>query len=377
MSRNRRIGTVRIALRLGGSVALLVLVSIPAGGAQAAPEPDTEARADGDNAGGAIPPPEQEPEAKPDDGKGSACSCQNDTGICVRYTSKGVSKNACVYLVNVFGPELADLQDKMSSEKEFIAAVRRKGSPESPNWCRFFQTTSDKSTESRISQDGIVMVRAFSQSGTRGPLNLQEISGLELKVGAMLSSLKPNGGTGQIATVSLAETLGKAQLGDAIALEVSSDESKPTVRYAWFRPRTGWVIDYEIAGFALAWPSWRFKGDPEVAVIPAALDVEYRYYQSKGSYYLFGTASIGLNFKLSDAKQDGADKSGDSFLKGVNGMIAAVSLNLNGLRIGFGTRWVFSESRLDPMIVLSLTEAVARGLGITGQIPSKIAGADN
>lgn len=29
------------------------------------------------------------------------------------------------------------------------------------------------------------------------------------------------------------------------------------------------------------------------------------------------------------------------------------------------------------MIVLSLTEAVARGLGITGQIPGKIAGADN
>lgn len=294
----------------------------------------------------------------------NSCSCLHDTAICISNDNVA----ACVYLLNVFRPDVQDFQRRDITEKELVDSVLRKPQRGGlPNYTRFLQVAPNRTAEERVSPAGAIVVRAYD-NGTA--LKISAIKNLELRLNGVTQELSPaDGATSTV--LFLDKPLEGARLGDKIEIDVLSDGRSRGKRYSWYRPMDGWAVDYSLIGLALSWPSWKLHGEPEISVVPAMIEYQYRHYAKDGRLYIFFGAGIGPNLVISNSQKDNGQNGGGN---GLNGLVAAATMDLNGFKIGLGTRWSWSESRLDPMITLSLTEAVARGLGITGSVPAKIIG---
>jgi hypothetical protein len=300
------------------------------------------------------------------------CSCAHESAVCVPYEQEGNSRAACVYMVNAFGPELRTLQLNDYDESQLVKAVLKPSAPGSPNRSRFFQVEPLQIEDERVSRDGVLLVRAFDD-GSKSAIPMKRLNGLKLKLGTDTFALESDGAGAKAKTLALEKPLEKAKLGDTVELELVTSDAKSFRRYSWYRPRTGWVVDYSVLGLAFAWPSWSFAGQPESSIVPAMIELEHRYYKRDGGIYWFTSLGIGPNLKLTSAEKDGVDRSSDAL---VNGLVGAITINLNGFQVGFGSRWDWGQGRLDPMVTLSFTEALARGLGLTDKLPDSLVGGD-
>jgi hypothetical protein len=314
------------------------------------------------------------------------CSCRHETAVCVPRTaaakdaavvaaSTGGAAGAkgggvCVYLVNAFNRELRFLQQRDIDEEGLVQMVLGKKDHEDGTRknARFFQTAFGRIEDERVSTDGVLVLRAYDGGK---PVGFDEVGKIDLKIGDTTYVPEPAGGNGLTRTLFLGEPLKEAQLGDRLEVQVLADDSPRGKRYSWYRPRNGWVMDYTIAGLAFSWADWKFQGSPETSIVPAMVACNYRHFARNGRFYVFGGFAVGPNLVIERASKAGEDKSGSDL---VNGIVGAAQVNLNGFQLGFGTRWAWSEGRLDPMITLSLTEALARGLGITDPLPRHIIG---
>lgn len=292
--------------------------------------------------------------------------CLHDAGIPVTARDGAI---ACVYLLNIYGPDLAEFQRTDTSEAGLVALIvgddRRPAHPRA----RFVQVAPGMIADGRVSKDGVLVVRAYAGGKA---LPLSALGQVTLRVNNKDALLAPEEPRAKTRVLFLSELLAEARLGDSVRFDLRRDGVDAGTRYSWFRPRTELVIDYDLAAVALAWPSWRFRGHPEVAAVPAMLEVEYRYYAPTGRFYLFPGVGLGPNLKLADAKaSDGSSKSGDFPL---NGLVGTASIDIRGLQVGFGGRWAWSEGRVDPVFTLSITESVARGLGLADSYPASLTG---
>lgn len=304
----------------------------------------------------------------------NACSCAHSTAICVPYKHAGVDKRACVYLLNLHGPDVRQFQRADLTESQLLNRVLGGTDKETHEYfaeharARFFQVTSGIVSDERVSTEGVLLTRAFvdatDYAETDGaPIDLARLSTLKLRIGE--KKFIPGD---EDEVVHLKDVLESSKMGDVVKFEVTHNEAKTASRYSWYRPRSGWVVDYSLAGVAFSWPSWKFEGSPESAIIPAMVELEYRYYKRNGGFYIFGGLGIGPNIALNDADLNDSSRSSS----GLNGLVGAATLNINGFQLGFGTRWEWSKGRFDPMLTISLTEALTRGLGITGKLPDNM-----
>lgn len=316
------------------------------------------------------------------------CSCLHGTAVCVPRaapakgavvvaTSTGSAESAtaksggvCVYLVNVFNREVRFFQRRDIGEKDLVQMVlgKREHEDGTPTHARFFQTAFGRIEDERVSTDGVLLLRAYENEQ---PVDFDRVGKIDLKIGDTTYVPEPSSGNGQTRVLFLDEPLKDAHLGDRLEVQVLAGDSTRGKRYSWYRPRNGWVVDYAIAGLAFSWADWKFQGSPETSIVPAMVAVNYRHFARNGRFYVFGGFAVGPNLVIERASKAGEDKSGSDL---VNGVVAAAQVNLNGFQLGFGTRWAWSEGRFDPMITLSLTEALARGLGITDPLPQHIIG---
>jgi hypothetical protein len=290
--------------------------------------------------------------------------CVHDTAVIVPYDNG--SSRACVYILNVFRRDLPIFQVRAINEQALVDKVvigQTKGQP-----TRFLQVAPLKTREDRVSQAGVLVFRAYDIN--KNPLDFNKLEMLEIRLDTITQTLKPPENSAS-KILFLDTPLEKKGLGDQVEVEILSGGRSQGRRYSWYRPMDGWVTNYSLIGLAFSWPTWKFQGNPEFSVVPAMIEYEYRRYAKDGSFYIFSGIGVGPNIVLSSSKNDGGGNSGGN---GLNGLVAAALLNLNGFKIGLGTRWSWSESRFDPMITLSVTEVVARNLGITGKVPSTLWG---
>lgn len=313
------------------------------------------------------------------------CSCQHATAVCVPYAevangsaagaaNDGKRKGACVYLVNAFNRETRFLQQRYDGdERAFVKTILAGGTYDdgTRKYARFFQATFGRVDDERVSSDGVLLLRAFGPD--KKPLDFGAVRKIDIKIGETTYSPEPASAMGETRTLYLDRALADASLGDKLEVEVVAGDMAPARRYSWYRPRDGWVVDYGLAGLAFSWVDWRFRGSPESSIVPAMIEYNYRHFNADGRFYVFGGFALGPNLVVAKATKDGENKSGGDAL---NGLVGAVQLNLNGFQLGFGTRWAWGEGRFDPMVTLSITEALARGLGITDQLPQHIVGKD-
>jgi len=312
------------------------------------------------------------------------CSCVHAAATCVPLTDaafeedkpaftafqagKAAGKSppragACLYMVNAFGSDVRHLGYTEKGEKEFVDYVIKDARS------RFMQETEARVWDEHVSQDGAIVIRAFYN---KKEIKLQKLDATSLKINGKDVALTVDS-SDYVKTIFLKSYLEKAELGDSVQIDINVHKTTVDSRYSWYRPRSGWAIDYSLANFAFVWPDWRFRGSPEKSIVPAMVEVEYRYYHRDGSFYLFPSLAIGPNvvFDKAEAKEGEKSPSGDN---PINGFVGGLALDINGFKIGFGARWAWSTSNVAPMISLTVTEAVARGLNITDKFPKALAG---
>lgn len=293
------------------------------------------------------------------------CNCKHASAICI-------GDNKCLYVVNVLNSEVSHFQrefrtstDVPDCESAFVKYVEeQKPHPDGePNWARFFQPLKEaRIADQRLSADGVVLLRAFCENDDCEQKH-EAFKNLKVELNGKTLTLESMGEAIRVAEVH--DRVAKANLGDAMELKIASGSVTAT-RNSWYRPRNEWVIGYSLLGFGMVWPSWQMRGSPETSIVPVMMEVSWHYFKPNGSAFVFAGVGLGPNVVLSKAERDGENKSGNS---AINGLIAAASVDLNGFKFGFGTRWSWLQGRFDPMITLSVTEAVARGLKLTNSAP--------
>jgi hypothetical protein len=276
---------------------------------------------------------------------------------------------ACVYLLNLYGKDLRYFQQRNITEQQLIDNVLNEPRhvDNTTNNARFFQVAPHHVVDDRVSQEGILLIRAFDNNSK--PVEIDKLPQFGIQIGDITQTLSPSSG-GVTRILCLEKPLEKARLREPVVVDVRSGETTIGKRYSWYRPLDGWGINYSLLGVAFSWPSWKFKGTPETSVVPAMVECEYRHFKANGSMYVFSSIGIGPNLVLSQSdNKTGDNKSTGS---GINGLVGAATLNLNGFKFGLGARWSWSEGRADPMLILSITEVVARNLGIAGSVPDSL-----
>lgn len=269
--------------------------------------------------------------------------CMNTAGACIEYEIDGEERAACVYLTNLHVSNVTQFQ-RRESETLYTERV------ESTRNAYFLATHSGRSTLSRFSNEGVLQVRAFRDGA---PVPLHELGvQVEIRVGATPQRL----GLGRSLSheISMEPYVREAALGDPIEVVLWRGETVVASRRTWYRPRGGFFISYDLAAAGVTWADG-FSGDVTYIVVPASLQLQYRFFLGPDIYIAPGI-SVGLS--LTDPPPG---EPGDARLSGITTQIV---VDIIGLKIGFGFQCRWDGGQCAGVVSASVTATILAGLGL-------------
>ena len=302
-----------------------------------------------------------------ENGKPEAEGCGHDTAIPIPLKGQP-GRIACAYLMNAYNEELAEYQRQTITEDELVGWISQCGKD-----CQNvhpYQTSPHTQWYNRVSSSGVLVFRVFGEFGH--PMAIDSVKGVKIQIYAdedIRLSASPAGPQTSY-SVQMSAHISKSDFGDSIKVEVLYEEKKLGDRYSWYRPQSGWALDYTIATFAVTADGWKFRNTGKLAFAPAMVRVQYRRYMRSSSRtdYVFWNV-VGLGPIIAAADDDSSNSSGLQ----VPGFIATTGVDIGGFDIGFGTTMNWEGNvKFQPVITLNLTEAFTRAFGWSGTYPDSL-----
>jgi hypothetical protein len=302
-------------------------------------------------------------------GKPAAEGCGHDTAVQIPLRDQP-GRIACAYVLNAFNEELAEFQRKTLDEDELVSWLSECG--EECDNVHPYQTSSHNQWSNRVSASGVMVIKVYGEFGH--PMDLQDVGGIKARIyvdGEKRFEAGPSE-EGTSFSEQMSSHISAGDFGDPIRVELLYDDSPVGSRHSWYRPASGFALDYTIATFAVRADGWtKFRNFGKLAFAPAMVRVQYRRYlksQARTGYVFWNI--IGLGPTISGAGQGSSNSTGLE----IPGVIATTGVDIGGFEVGFGKtlNWEGSVA-LRPVITVNITEAFTRAFGWSGKYPNSLA----